>query len=231
MRTHDTTDFSSTDVSLRALAYELKQPLIRIARQAELGNVDDFAAIQQTAEQTLHLLDTYLLSAQTEYGQVSLDLSPVQAGAVLYDVSTQLRSEAQARNISLILDSRAHETVMTHRPALTSIMKVFGSTLIGMNHEAPAPEITVRSYKTRTGAIGVGMFTQTRLSQADLRQALALQGRAHMPLSRLSGSAHISLAIADSLCKAIGGSLTVKKMGALSGFATELPHSEQLALV
>ncbi len=224
-------EIQGNNTSLRALAYELKQPLIRIARQAELNDPSGLAMIQQTADQTLQLLDSFLLTAQTEYGQKALDLSPINAGSILYDVAVQLRSQADAQNIELVLDNRAHETIMTHRPALTSIMHVFGNTLLTMNNDAKRPELTLRSYKTRSGAVGIGMFTRTSLSQADLRQALALQGRAHMPLARFSSTAHISLAIADGLCKAIGGSLTVKRMGALNGFATELPRSEQLALI
>ncbi len=85
----------------------------------------------------------------------------------------------------------------------------------------------MRSYKTRTGAVGVGLFSATGLTPADLRRALELQGRAHMPLARLHSSTHASLAIAAGLCKSIGGALAVKRMGRLSGFVTELPRSEQ----
>ncbi len=220
------------DTSLRSLTYELKQPLIRIARQAELGDVNELESIKQAAEQALRLIDNYLLSAQSEYGQLALDLSPESTGSVLYDVHHQLRTQSVTRNISFTIDNRAHEPIMTHRWALTSILNVFGSTIIGLNPKADQPtELTLRSYKTKKGAIAIGVFSKTEISPSDLRQALLLQGKAHMPLARLNNSAHISLAIADSLCSAIGGALSVKRMGALSGFATELPLSEQLSLV
>lgn len=218
-------------MSLRSLTFELKQPLILIARQAELGDPKGFADIQSTAEQALRLIDSYLLSAQAEHGQIALDLSPESTGSVLYDVCQMLRSQSSAGAGLFTIDNRAHEPVMTHRSALTSILNVFGVTLIGLSPGSAPPDLTLRSFKTKQGAVGVGIFSKTSVSPKDLHKALELQGRAHMPLARLSSSAHISLAIADRLCRAIGGALTVKRMGALSGFATELPPSEQLALV
>lgn len=232
MGTDDIQNFrqlTDQDTSLRSLAYELKQPLIRIARQAELRDSGELGSIQRTAEQALRLVDTYLLSAQAEYGQLSLDLAPESTGSVLYDVSYLLHAETHG--LSLIVDNRAHEPVMTHRPALISILNVFGATLLGLERSNSRAELTLRSYKTRAGAVGVGIFSDAALTAADLRQALELQGRAHMPMARLSNSSHVSLSLADGLCRAIGGTLEVKHMGRLNGLVTELPRSEQLALV
>ncbi len=219
------------DRALRALAYELKHPLIRIARQAELGRPDDYPDIQQAAEQALMLIDGYLLHAQTEYGQIALDLSPTSVGSVLYDASTLMHQQAVLHNASFEIDNRTSDLVMTHRTALNSIMSAFGSMLIGFNTDKNHQRIVLRGYRTRAGKLGIGMFSNINLSQIDLQRALQLQGNAHMPLSKLSSSAHVSLSIADGLCRAIGGALQVKHMGKLSGLATELPRSEQLALV
>lgn len=219
------------DTTLRALAYELKNPLINIARRAELADESTFTQIQQTAEQTLALIDNYLLHAQTEYGQTRLDLSPTIMGSVLYDVSVQMRSQADSYNAEFIIDDRTHEPVMTHRQALTSVLTVFGQTLLGVSSAKKRQKIILRGYKTRQGNLGVGLFTDFKVSQDDLERALLLQGKAHMPLSQIESSSHASLAIADGLCRAIGGAMTVKHMGGLSGLATELPRSEQLALV
>lgn len=219
------------DSSLRALAFELKNPLINIARQAELADSGACKEIQQMAEQTLMLIDSYLLNAQSEYGQVLLDLAPADIGSVLYDVSNHLRGHVEQRNVSLVLDDRTHELVMTHRPALFSILSVFGQTLIGFNETASHQQVVLRGYKTREGKLGIGIFADIELSQHDLARALEMQGEAHMPLARINGGVHASLAIADGLCKAIGGRMTVKRMGRLRGLATELPRSEQLSFV
>ena len=227
---NDANQFGGEETSLRGLAFELKNPLINIARQAELGDQESYLNIQQTAEQALMLIDSYLLNAQTEYGQIMLDLAPASIGSVLYDVSTQLRTQASQRNFSLVLDDRTCEPVMTHRPALTSILSVFGSSLMGLDSTSRR-EMVLRGYKTRTGKLGVGMFTKAKISQMDIKRALDLQGRAHMPFSGVNARTHVSLAIAGGLCRAVGGEMTVKHMGGLSGLATELPRSEQLAFV
>lgn len=224
------------DRLLRALTYELKQPLIRIARQAEAADTAALAAIQQTAEQTLRLIDSYLLTAQTEYGQLSLDLSPVSTGAIMYETLQSMESQMAGQNISLVIDNRAQEPVMTHKPALSAILQVFGRTLLDLQKvnrlsSSAQPEVILRSYKTRRGAVGIGMFSTAPLVQSDVSQALELLGKAHLPLGRAGSSAHVSLAIADGLCRAIGGALYVKHMGKLNGLVTELPRSEQLSLV
>lgn len=214
--------------ALRGLAFELKNPLVNIARQAELADEGGFAAIQQTAEQTLMLLDSYLLNAQSEYGQVMLDLEPANIGSVLYDVSVKLRSQAKRNNIELLLDDRTTEQVMTHKKALSSVLSVFGSSLMQITENR---QLVLRGYKTRAGLLGVGMFAKAKLSQADIDKALELQGRAHMPFASASSTAHVSMAIAGGLCRAVGGRMKVKHMGGMSGLATELPPSGQLAFV
>ena len=218
--------------SLQALAHELKNPLINIASFAELGGEASLQKIQTTAEDSLMLIDSYLLSAQAEYGQSLLALSPVSLGSVLYDTSNLLRNTAQKHNVSLVIDDRTQDLVMTHRKALTSIMTVFGKTLINSNENGHHHEVVLRGYRTRAGNLGVGLFTSNnRISQDDLSRAMGLRGRARMPLARNNAYSNISLSIADGLCRAIGGKLSVKHMGKLSGLSTELPQSEQLALI
>lgn len=214
--------------SLRALAYELKSPLINIARQAELGESAELEQIQQTAEQALALIDSYLLSAQAEYGQLNLRLEPVNPGSVLYDASSQLRYLAKERGVELVLEDRIHELVMAHRGALVVVLAAFGRLLMPVSGHS---EMILRSYKTRDGALGVGVFTDADLSQDDLRRAMELQGKANMPLAGINSQAHVSLGIAERLCQAMGGGMIVKKTGKLRGFATQLPRSEQLSFV
>jgi hypothetical protein len=227
-RDEKATESVGQDGSLRALALELKSPLINIARQAELGESSNMEQIQQTAEQALKLIDHYLLSAQSEYGQLALGLEPVNLGSVLYDASSQLRHLAREQNVELVLEDKVHEPVMTHGGALTAVLAAFGRLLMPVSGR---PELTLRSYKTRDGFLCVGVFTDADLSQDDLRDAMELQGKANMSLAGVNSQAHVSLSIAEKLCRAMGGDMTVKKIGKLRGFATQLPRSEQLSLV
>lgn len=221
-----TTDqFANEEYGLRGLAFELQNPLINIARQAELAESGE---IQQTAERALALIDSYLLSAQTEYGQVMLDLEPATIGSVLYDASVRLRQPAARKNIELVTDDRTAEPVMTHRKALVSILSVFGNSLMDI---AESRRLVLRGYKTRNGLHGIGVFADADIRQEDVDRAMELQGKAHMPFSKIDGASHVSLAIAGGLCRAVGGEMKAKRMGKLSGLATELPPSEQLAFV
>ena len=49
---------NNQDQALRALAFELKNPLITIARRAELNDPSNFQPIQETAVQALQLIES-----------------------------------------------------------------------------------------------------------------------------------------------------------------------------
>lgn len=215
---------------MRALALELKSPLINIARQSELADVRDFAEIQHTAEQALTLIDSYLLSAQADHGQLSLNLEPVSLGSVLYDASVQLSRVAKKQALDLVIDDRAHDPVMTNRGALVAVLAAFGQILMS-SAGIRRSELVLRSYRTSSGELGVGVFADVNLSENDLRQEIELQRASQMPIARVSNRAHASMVIAENLCSAMGGNMTVKKMGRLKGFGTLLPRSEQLSFV
>jgi hypothetical protein len=215
----------------RSLAHDLKHPLLNIARQAELAEFrpETLKHIQQTAEQTLMLLDSYLLSAQGEYGQTHLDLSPVHAGALFYDATRQLERHGIVRVDETKLDIRESEPIMSHPLALTSLLSMFGMIVRDINDGKNS--LVLRSYKGTEGKIGLGIFSAQRLTQRDVDYALEMRGQVQMPLTRISNKHGSTLSIADNLCKALGGELLVKKMGRLSGLVTELPKSEQLAFI
>lgn len=215
-----------SDVTSRALAHELKYPLVEIARRAELSAVSsvDMLSVQQSAEQALRLIDSYLLSAQSEYGQQQLELQPLTAGSILYDASLNLST----LQIPVIIDDRAHDPIMSHRLGLTSFLELCAKVIGSYEN---AQRVVLRSFKTRSGEVGVGVLSEHIMHEDDLKIAQSLAGRAHMPLARLSSNAHVSLLIADNLSKALGGTMQVKKMGRMSGFVTTLPRSEQFALL
>jgi hypothetical protein len=224
----DDANFDEPERTLRALALELKRPLTNIARRAELGGTESSVEILDIAERSLALIDSYLLMAQTEYGQIALALEPLGLGSVLHEVAYRLRPRFVS-GASIIIDDRAHSPVMTNRLALTSAVVACVDMLsedVGLNKQ-----VILRSYKSSGGRIGVGVFTDKSLSAEEVKKALELQGRAQMPLSSVSSRSGVSLVIADCLCRAVGGSLKVKRMGKLIGLATLLPKSEQLSFI
>lgn len=233
-------DGALQDVSVRALVYELQQPLIAIARLSELEDSESRAAIGKLAEQNLRLIDSYLLT-QVAHDQLTLDLSPANIGAVLYDAAQELRESVVLHDAELLVHDQTHEPVMTNRPALTAAVCMFAQAMLGSSRaqelvdgedsDHHQEQLLLKGYRTRSGGLGIGVFSRSSISAADITLALQLQGKAQMPMARVHHGAHVSLVIAHSLCSAIGGKMQVKQMGAWSGLATELPRSEQMTLL
>lgn len=218
------------DTSLRALAYELKHPLVRISREAELQQ-PDISLVHTQAQQALRLIDSFLLQAQAEYGQVPLALEPISVGSVLYDASIQLRELADQYNMTFVIQDRTTGLAMSHRNALQSIMYSFGSILMERSDTSHHQTVLLRGFRIKKNRLAVGMFTKQALSIDDIERGRLLQGKAHMPLAQRSSMTHVSIAIADGLSQAIGGTLHVKRMRGLHGLVAELPQSEQLAMI
>lgn len=207
-----------------ALMRELKLSLYTMARTAELGNQESLAALQTQAEQSMRLIDSYIMSAQSEYGQQKLSLEPLAIGSVMHEAAHSLRISSRTVEIQ----AKAHVPVMTHREALHGLLSSAGHAVA----DASSSQLIFRSYVTKGGDVGVGVFAkELDITAEDLRTCLQMTGRAHMPLARHSARSGVMLVIADSLARALGGSLEVKRMGSLRGLATVLPKSEQLALV
>lgn len=225
------TDTIDQHAALQALAFELQNPLINIARRSEVADESTLKDIQQIAERALTLIDSCLLHARSEYGQQTLNLEPLIVGSVLYDTSQQLRSYAVDYNVSFVVEDRTDGPVMAHRAALVAILSAFGNALIVGRDRSIHREIVLRGYRTRGNSLGIGMFSREKLTVEDLQRAFTLQNKAYMPLSRISQGGNASLMIAEGLCRAVGGAMKVKRMGGLSGLATELPRSEQLTFV
>lgn len=206
-----------------ALMRELKHSMYEIARTSELaGNASD-QSVQRIAEQSMQLIDSYILSVRSEYGQVKLDLEPMGIGSVMHEAAHAMRGGQLVR-----IEAKANIPVMTHRAALSGLLTSAGAVL----QEATKSPLIMRSYITKGGEVGVGIFAENLdLSSQDLKTSLQLSGRAHMPLARHSAGSGVMLVVADGLAKALGGTLEVKRMGRFRGLATILPRSEQLSLV
>src|SRR6266568_3187421 len=78
---------------LRALAEQLKVPILQIARSAELAQTtgvgSTFKEIEYTADMTIKLIDSYLLSVRLQ-SLPTLEMQPVSVSAVLQDAAHYL---------------------------------------------------------------------------------------------------------------------------------------------
>lgn len=201
---------------LKAMAQELRLPLLQIARQAELGlNGDNSVqAVRASANQALWLVDTYLLSQH--FGQAALPLEPVTISSVLDDAAHDLDGLAKQYSCSLQLELGGRlGPVMANRQALRAVLVGLGSSLIGASssNKAGKPQIILSSYRTKKGVVA-GVYSQTDgLSQALFKQAGA------------------TIYMANQLLDGMDSQLRLAKRRQLTGLAATLLPSQQLALV
>lgn len=229
---------ASPDQILRGLAWELKGPLTYIARLAELqrmaaGSEESGKSIESVAQEALTLLDSYLLAAQTEYGQVQLPLEGVGIGAVLYDVSQALQPFAQVSGCEVKLHINRDTAVMSHAKGLRTILTCIAQFVIDQAPAGDAPHVVqLKTYRRRSGELGAGIFADyLNCTQSDIKRARRLYGRAHMAVSLRGSSPGVRLAIAENLASSIGAELAIIRSGGQRGIGLNLVTSRQLSLV
>lgn len=219
---------------LASLARELKNPLILIARQAELERNNNpspaVGSIQRTAEKTLQLIDSYLLMAQSEYGQKTLQLETVGVGSVIYDVASSLRESMSAQGAELEVAVK-DANVMTNREGLKTAIWCLSE--LAINGEDTESKNKIRIQTTRNAdSVTISVLSNGMdITSKDINSAKTMQGVSHLALGTKLGDSGIRLAIADILTASLGCSLQAKKKNGLKGLGFELGISKQLQLV
>lgn len=227
--------FPSPDQLLGSLVNELKSPLILIARQAESektgANKTEFEAIQKAAEKSLQLIDSYLLMAQSEYGQRALRLEPVGVGSVIYEVAKDLAPYAKAREVDFAVDVKDSH-VMANRQGLKAVIMCLSELFIEQNSESTDKRCKVRIETRREHEnITVSVLSsELEITNKDLELARRMQGNSHMANGKMPDSG-IRLAIADVLTNSLGSHLQVRQINGLKGLNFELAGSKQLQLI
>ena len=208
-----------------ALMRELQESLYLIARQAELSAGDSLRLVQHQAEQSMRLIDSYLLSSQAEVGQTKLNFAPYGVGSIMHESAYALRSDV---GCDVAVSVGVNRPVMTHGELLKNLLSSTGNFIA----DIVQGEVVFRSFSAKNGDVGVGVFAENfDLTPTDLREAIESSGFSRMPMARHSLKSGVMLMMAESISRALGGSLTVKRMGKFRGIVTILPPSEQLALV
>ncbi len=230
-------EFLQSDQILKGLIRELKNPLLLIARSSELATVNssaiDLAEIERTAEQALRLIDRYLLTAQSEYGQKMLPLAPVSLGSVFYEVSAEIESLARANNYELQVDTRHVAPVMVDSQATQAALGSLSQIMMAPHSGKKAKILRLSAFKKPTGQVLAGVLVAGAegFTEAELVRAGTLQGNSFAALNKGPASSGIHLAIAQSLAKAMGGRVLPVKRLRMKGLGIELVKSEQLSLI
>jgi hypothetical protein len=239
-----------------ALAEGLKQPLLQIARQAELQAMrpslgsgklvkrqssDDvlraLGSIQATADMSLHMLDSYLLSLRLASSPaLELEREPISLSAVLHDTAQELRDIAASYGVTLHLhvDGR-YEPVLAHRQALQAALTALGYALIealpASGASAGHQRLQLATHRTRHGLVA-GLYGELDgLTPQAFERSKELQGTVRQPLvGSLQGSG-AGVFVADAILAAMASRLRVGRFHRLPGFAVTLPATEQLQLI
>lgn len=233
-----TTGFSNEvqERLLRALAEQLKLPLLQIAREAEFAAVqgDNSAlhTISYTADRAISLVDSYLLSIQLQ-SLPTLDLEPVSVSAMLQDTAHRLSQLAKQYNCELEIHlGGKYQPVMAHRQSIEAAYATLGQAFV---EATPAADqkytVVLGAHRSRRGLV-TGIFgNQTGLNTDTYRRGKALFGTARQPLPGMSASAGAGVFVADTLLSNMATPLHVSRHKTLSGLAATLTPSQQLALV
>ena len=227
---------SADERLLRAVAEQLKLPLLQIARAAELatttGNTAQLETMSYIADTALRLIDGFLLSA--EYGgQESLTLVPVSISSVLQDTAHKLMPLARQNNCDIEINlSGKYGPVMAHQESLESAFTLLGYSLIEARPaEGHRHEVILGAHRSASGLVAGVFDNQPGLSTDMFRRGRALYGTARQTLPTVSGANGAGVFVADSLLKAMAAPLHLARHNKLAGLAVTLHPSNQLQLV
>lgn len=218
------------DPLLRALAEQLKIPLLQIARLSETTDKRTLPDISIISEQALRLVDGYLL-AQI-HAQTRLALEPMTSTSVLYDVAQTLEPFAKAAKHEIIIDAQGRTVpVMAHRQSLEAMLALLGTSLIEAAVDGKNAKLILGTHRSRQGIV-IGVFsTDIQVSQHAMQVARQLHGRANQPIPLLGHSGGAAVAIADRLGERMQAPLRAYRHRGLSGIGALLAPSHQLRLL
>lgn len=220
---------------LRALAEQLKLPLLQIAREAELAaarrDISALHTIEYTADMALRLVDSYLLSVQLQ-ALPMLELEPVSVSAVLQDTAHRLNTLAKQYDCELEVHlSGKYEPVMAHAQSLEAAYATLGYAFIEATSTEQKHKVVLGAHRSANGLVAGIFGTQSGLSADMYRRGQVLFGTARQAVPGLSPTAGAGIFVADSLLKNMETSLKVSRHNKLSGLAATLLPSKQLSLV
>lgn len=233
-----TNNFSTPSQLLGSLAHELKNPLTLIARKAELEALStsdsNFRELQHTAEQTLMLIDSYLLMARSEYGQVKLPIETVGIGSVIYEVLQEFSPIAEKKKI--LISANIHdESVMSHKSGLKSAIWCLvrlSSDFLPSEKSINRSEILIKTRTSKNDIVDIAVLSSDfNIDKKDIQKARAMQGNSRMALSLKNEGSGIQLAIADILANSLGDGLSITSHKGMRGLTVRLRKSHQLQLI
>lgn len=223
----------------RALAEDLRLPLMQIARESELArmlkNLNSLKTTEATAAAALKLIDSYIFSTQVLLGQQTLELEPVSPRAVMYDTAQYLHEIAKLYEYKIELDiSRSCKLIMAHpkglQAALSSLAYSFMTGFTSQQNDK-IQKITLTARRAGYGVAAGVMVSGRKISQSGLNRARSTFGDVRQPLAQTAHTSAAGIYVADSLFAAMASELKVKSARGSAGLAAMLWPSQQLTLL
>lgn len=220
---------------LKSLISDIKRPLILITRQAELAqsrpDKQRLSSIEETAQKTLKLIDSYLLASQSEYGQQTLPVKSFGLGSVIYGVAEEIRPLARRANVEVVLEvndalvSASPEGLKTVIWCLSDM--VLTQTIAGQNNGT----LEISAKKSVSGVHVSIHSASLKIKNSDIDKARHQLGNSHMALSSASSDSGIRLAIASLLSESMGINLKASRAKNSGGIGFDIALSRQLQLI
>lgn len=248
--TYDLTGEQAPQALLCSIAEQLKLPLLRIARQAELGRLADdtlshdaFDDMETNAVMALRLVDSYLLGLELAEQRMELELEPVALSALLYDVAHELTPLARQRNTTIQLElAGKYGQVMAHEQGVRAALYSLGATLLETSvahaphhtQTSQLPVLQIAAHRVPAGII-TGIYRATFGGGAAQPSAAAQkqQHAAHASqlLSGLTSQGSAGILVAESILASMHTKLRTSRFRGSRGFAATLQPSHQMQLV
>lgn len=220
----------------RALAEDLRLPLLQIARSSELAQLHPASSnpkqIEATADAALKLIDSYVFSTQVLLGQETLALEPISPKATLYDTAQYMNEIAKLYNYKIEIEaSNRCGLVMAHPKGLQAALIGLAYTLIGGLVSDKPGRIVLTAHKTKQG-VAAGVMTNGKvISQRALNTARGMYGDVRRPMADSLSTSSAGIYVADNLFAAMASELRAKSTRGTSGLVATLLPSQQLALL
>jgi hypothetical protein len=221
---------------LRALAEQLKLPLLQIARTAEFahetGDLRSLQNISYIAETALGLVDGFLLGSERG-AQDIFQLEPVSVASVMNDTAHKLAPLAKQNDVDIELSLHGkYGPVMAHQESLESALMLLGYSMIeARTTESNRHRVVLAAHKSVHGLVAGVFDNQPGLSADMFRRGKALYGTARQAMPSASASSGASILVADTLFKAMEAPLHVARHNKFTGLAATLHPSAQMSIV
>ena len=222
-----------------ALAEQMKTPLMRASRTAELARMTQDTAkleeIEYITDLGIDLIESYILSLRLQTAGDEIPLESVSLSATLNDVAHTLQKLHYASSFDIELHiAGKYGPIMAHPAGLRVALVNIGKALMTSHTEreqAVRPVLKLTARKTQRG-IAAGIFTNINgLDATNFTKARKLYGSVMQPLPQLTSESGAGIFIADSLLHTMSSNIRVSHYKKMTGLAATFMPSQQLALV